>query len=536
MSGNFQRSENANKYSLRSKQKTQLDSSIAATSEEIGQNSNLLPTIKNLDEQVVIDSDSDTVIDLTINQFNNSIQLEPHSSNNNCNKKLIFFDPNNIQSIFSQKFESLPSVNLENIAYKTIKLSPQFSNIKINIDSNLLFKQSKQLNNNSNLNQTFIEDYHSDLNDSYNSSEFSDFEEMSKFDPRIIFKSIPEFDGTSKDSSLLHRFISLTDSFIEASDIDTNPKRDLEIQEILRIVRTKLSGKAYNLLKYNSYDSWENLKKDLKFNFSILRSKDDILMELINCRQSDKQDVRTFADLVENLLSDLNDVCIENEGDEMIKCIQSMNSSTALQSFVRGLKDPIKIYVKASNPTNLKEAIKKAVQEEISYTDSSISNNQFKSSPKVNDLIKCQYCKKNGHSADNCFSILNKFNNLNIKPNATNYNKNDNGKSQLNSTFTNNNSNFTPNFNSTFNNNSKFSNSNFNPYNSNNYNPNLMRANVHQMAEFCNYCKEFNHNISVCNKRMRSEARKMQMQLTSSDQNIQQNLSSSENSLPSEQI
>lgn len=198
----------------------------------------------------------------------------------------------------------------------------------------------------------------------------------------------------------------------------------------------------------------------MRTRFTDIRSKLQVSQELNTASQKNNEDVRTFGSRVQALLCQLNDICISEAGEGSQVIIESLNSQTALISFQEGLNHNIRILVKAANCKTLKESIAKAVEEELLLNrHDSLKNN------KNNSVRKCQFCHKNGHTADRCFSIRNNPN-RNMKDNNSN-SSNKNSESQI------------------------------------------KQISVDSSRKLqCSYCKKIGHHIDNCFSRKNSEARK----------------------------
>lgn len=208
----------------------------------------------------------------------------------------------------------------------------------------------------------------------------------------VAIKMIPEFDG---DRSSLSRFIMCYDIV----DEELYPETDDEL--ILNVIKTKLSGSAYNAIKHKYFADWKALKKILKDQFSEKRTIAQIQSALLNVRQYSNEDIRSYANRVERLLSELNDVCIEKEGedDKAKQVMENLNSRSALRGFAEGLNSNVKLVIKVSRFTTLSSAIDTAVEKELINASSKpkFYRLQNKTVPKYT------YCGKVGHKYENCF-------------------------------------------------------------------------------------------------------------------------------------
>jgi hypothetical protein len=223
----------------------------------------------------------------------------------------------------------------------------------------------------------------------------------------------------------------------------------------LNVVKTKLCDQAYNLIKYKTINHWAQLKVLLKDHYKEKRTMAQIQMELLTCHQG-KNDVRTFANKIEKILGELDDVCISTHGEESTETIQKLNKATALKAFVDGLNDSIKLIIKACRFDDLPSAIEAACDEE--------RNVMINNRGRENSNSNCKKCGRSNHNTSQCRYNYN---------NAQNQNRGNNSQ----------------------NNNSRDPKSNSNSQTSNN------------RELFCRYCKRTGHEIQFCRKRQYNSQR-----------------------------
>lgn len=412
-------------------------------SEENEDNTNFI-TLRSRHVSRNVDVDSDDVSIETNNLLDTIETITSSSDSLSTNDSEVFDEAiNNNSELSNEQNLSVPSelksnlpinnnsnLNSENISSETNIISSK--NLTEIITET---KNSPTLNNNSNSNPIA----HSS----------KDIKMAKNISIESMLKIIPEFDGSS---DTLDRFIDSCDTVFKRIDEDSTDDLDL----FLDLIRSKLKNKAYDIVKYKQFKTFTELKTEFKQQFADTRSVEQLQVELVQIRQNFRESVRDFASRVEKLLFELNDACIAREGVKAAVHIQNLNSITAKNSFENGLQEPIRLIIKASRFTNLKDAISKAVEEETMQNNSSI---QWSSSNSRNQ-IKCQLCSRTGHSAPNCYS----FKPQQPKPNSDYANNN---KSYVNSNL-----------------------------NSNN------RPNVHVKSLRCGYCKNYGHNIENCRKRL----------------------------------
>ena len=243
----------------------------------------------------------------------------------------------------------------------------------------------------------------------------------------IALKMIPEFNGNKEN---LHKFIACSD--IVGASATTREQKET----FLNVIKSKLCGSAYNLIKYKVFDSWEQLKIILQQQYLEKRTIAQIQAELINSKQYYNEDVLTFANRIERLTLDLTDACVASEGQAAYNTISNLNQKSALKAFVEGLKDPVRLIIKASRFTKLSDAISAACEEERVIKAKQYNNHFHDKSNKGN--IRCYICNKPNHKASQCYSkksslnsakspddrIKQEFNVRNVSATTCNYCKN----------------------------------------------------------------------------------------------------------------
>ena len=222
-----------------------------------------------------------------------------------------------------------------------------------------------------------------------------------EFNTNLLLKLVPTFDGSSSD---LHHFLQCCDTFYETLNSPADKT------QFLKIIPTRIKGIAYDkVVKYNTYDTWVDLKKALKTNCSETRTVEQISLELIHSQQRKTESAQEFGDRIEKLLYDLIDASIAREGEDAKTIVRNMHSKTALLAFTNGLNSEIKSTVKASKYANLKDAIKGAVDEELAnkFFNTTVKpspNTSVTHSSHANRPPPCQLCGKLFHTARNCQS------------------------------------------------------------------------------------------------------------------------------------
>lgn len=204
---------------------------------------------------------------------------------------------------------------------------------------------------------------------------------------------VPEYDGNSSE---LHQFIN-------ACDTVRSLLAEEHKENFFKVLKLKLKGKAYDIIKYDDIKNLEGLKAKLNTQFLETRTLETIQVELVSVKQKYNESETDYANRVERLLSDLNTACIPtNTAENISKPIRELNARTALRAFQEGLREPLKLLVKASRYATLKAATDAAISEGKQYP---LSENKQRlnnhSSPKF-----CSHCRKSGHTFDECRTKL----------------------------------------------------------------------------------------------------------------------------------
>lgn len=219
-----------------------------------------------------------------------------------------------------------------------------------------------------------------------------------KLNINIALKIIPEFCG---DRKTFHKFVSCCDI------MNTELTSPADQMQLVHVITSKLSGTAYDITKHTQFLNWPELRTHLQSHYLETRSVAQLQSELINSRQKSNECVRDFANNIEQILNDLNDACIASEGIASAAIIKNLNTKSAFQAFVEGLSHPYKLIIKASRFDNLKDAISAACEEER------VHKTRLSNTPKTNldkfgkSTLKCNFCKKMGHSEEKCYSKRN---------------------------------------------------------------------------------------------------------------------------------
>lgn len=177
---------------------------------------------------------------------------------------------------------------------------------------------------------------------------------MAEFD-REDFKLIPEFTGNPRD---LPRFISLVSDMNDELADDQKPL-------LFRRLGLKLKDKSYQLYKDNEDQTWDSLKGELAASYLELRDSSILITEMQKISQGKNENVQRYADRMTRKLTEIkraNEVRYDTEA--IRNAFNEEHSRIALNTFKDGLKDPLRILVKAARDDSLQAAIATAKEEE----------------------------------------------------------------------------------------------------------------------------------------------------------------------------
>ncbi|XP_018324519.2 uncharacterized protein LOC108736557 [Agrilus planipennis] len=167
-------------------------------------------------------------------------------------------------------------------------------------------------------------------------------------------KLIPNFDGNKKD---FPHFINC----IEIVQRRSNPEN---MPLLLDVVKTKLTGSAYNAIRYRSIESWDALKSQLKQNFSEKRTIPHLEAQLASLRQKPNESVAEYTSKLDSIIEPLISASCEGKTDAAVVVIEELLKKRALHSFILGLKQPIKLLVESRNFEEYELAVEGAIQKE----------------------------------------------------------------------------------------------------------------------------------------------------------------------------
>lgn len=221
---------------------------------------------------------------------------------------------------------------------------------------------------------------------------------MSTINLSEALRLTPDFDGTAGE---LHRFINACETTISLLS-------EADRVAFVKILKLKLKDRAYEIVKYTEYTTFADLKKILLTQFLETKTLESLQTDLMNVKQKYNETETEYGNRTEHLLMDLNTACCPGgENNAASEAIRKLNTRTALRAFQEGLREPLKLLIKARRYNTLKEAVEAAVCEGKMYTNrphnnytqnhKSESNTQHRHNYRDYKPKFCSHCRITGH-------------------------------------------------------------------------------------------------------------------------------------------
>lgn len=226
--------------------------------------------------------------------------------------------------------------------------------------------------------------------------------DMADFDFRTFDKKIPLFGGDCKE---IDRFVTCCDAIY--GSLSAQGKVDFGRNLIF-----KLTGSAFSMVRSSEATVWPTIKTNLEEKFGKKRSMAFTQKDLIELKQGHRETVAEFSIRIEECLDEMNrastEIKVENEHAQAH--FKLWHEKLALRAFQDGLREPLKLLIKARNYGTLREAINGAIEEEtylskdINNLGESSSSDRFSRDHKREAAYRyrCLNCNEQGHWAQYC--------------------------------------------------------------------------------------------------------------------------------------
>ncbi|XP_066583416.1 uncharacterized protein [Prorops nasuta] len=186
--------------------------------------------------------------------------------------------------------------------------------------------------------------------------------------------------------------------------------------DLLQFIRfSSLKGRAFHELKHRAIDTIDDLVVELEAIFRPKRSVAVVQNDLYTSRQRKDEPVKAYANRIGGLLTELLQLSLDpgNSADSNA-AIEGLLRKQALIQFNHGLNSRIATIVKASKCLTLQEAISIAIEEDSTYPSyhepnhnkRGVQQGSHTGNNKKNDNLHCERCDRKGHLAKNCYARL----------------------------------------------------------------------------------------------------------------------------------
>jgi hypothetical protein len=179
-----------------------------------------------------------------------------------------------------------------------------------------------------------------------------------------IYKSlrvVPEFDG---NCHVLTRFINLCDQLV-ITHFRIEAGYELSNLALINGILNKVTGSAARLLNSNGIaDNWQGIRSALINNFADHRDETALYSDL-SLQTQGSSTPQEFYERCQNLFSTIMTyVSLHESVATTIQAKRVLYQKLTLQSYLRGLKDPLGFRIRCMRPDSMEKALE-FVQEEL---------------------------------------------------------------------------------------------------------------------------------------------------------------------------
>lgn len=255
----------------------------------------------------------------------------------------------------------------------------------------------------------------SDSVSSMASDKYPNMKIKAEIDINTLMSTIPEYDGYNMPLTKFRKYCTLV--------MNTAPDDMASI--IFSLIMQKLKGKAEKCIAHRYVESMEDLFDILSQNFESDNTISVLLSQLLQIKGNDCKELG-------NKIASIRDKLIIAVTNEKIKSPAALIEKFTMIKYIDNLPPEVNIITKAKNPTNLDRAIEIATEEERYrriHNANSLKPRSVKMKPKYENYnykdknekhssnagesskssVTCDYCKRPGHTRDNCYRRKNKL-------------------------------------------------------------------------------------------------------------------------------
>lgn len=220
-----------------------------------------------------------------------------------------------------------------------------------------------------------------------------------------LIKFVPKFDGNRKE---LYPFLNDCDAAIELCPETLK-------ETLLKYIIHSIKGNARYLISNGQFETYSELRSFLIVTFGDNKHISQLEHELRSCRQRPNESIIDYIHRIETCTNNLigNVRLSTTDSKEVTNGRIKQIEDNSLYTFIFGLRPELSSAVRLSKPTNLSEATNFALDEDKFLRASKEFNSHFHSNN--NSQLFCNFCKRKGHSINNCRSKPSQFNNNNNK-------------------------------------------------------------------------------------------------------------------------
>lgn len=172
---------------------------------------------------------------------------------------------------------------------------------------------------------------------------------------------------------------------------------------LLQAILTKLTGKAFTVTQHREVKTWEQLKELLEVSFCAQRTPGYLQLELSTTRHKSGETIQEYSSKIEKLLHDLCNVSTSGKAEIEAKAIHNYIKQTTLTTYVEGLPNSIRNIIKSRNLPTLEDAIKESLEEEKIFLSNKETQRLLQNKPNTISTSKyCKKCQKTNHNTSDC--------------------------------------------------------------------------------------------------------------------------------------